>query len=407
MLSLCTAAMLSSAIPGTDPTGRNDSSVALNHFVRALCAQAVPLQDVYLSLEGGVFLMESPLAINASVQGCSGTLHIRDGTLISSPLLARLGSNESFLVAVMGYWTTGGVTLSRLTLACNHSSGGLRVDSAGHVHLLDSKVLNFRTYGVLGSQYLSGSGHDLVIERCLLTECTLAMSECADIDAKRGTGLLLAFSDSHVRNSVFTCSRAGIINRGGSNTFTDLHIWTSCTGLADYSTNTTIGFAEEGGATRISNCQLDNSRLVISQFRGTAIAGSVFQGTGRLELAWTPPAQPPPPVNHSSPICEYWRGALCGLQVTSNDFICTTATTCASIDVSALLPLPAARWVHVEGNAFENDDASLCSARSRCESTEACATLFVSGAAACDAHDSGANPAKHRHVSARMERAPF
>ena len=367
---------------GADPTGVNDSSLALNREIRRLCAVALPRQNVELSLENGIFRLDESLTINSSVVGCSGKLRISDGTLVAGPNLSGRGTNSSYLLMALGYWASG-LELSRLVLACNHSVGGLRVDSAGHVHLFDSKIVNFATNGVWGSHLLPGAGHDLVIARCLFTECTKQMEHCADIRGKRGTGLLLEFADSHVRNSVFTCSKAGVVNRGGSNTFTDLHIWTSCTGLAPYSSNTTVGFSEEGGVTRISNMQLDNSRLVLSHYRGTSILGSLFQGTGRLELARPQLPSPPPRVNQSSPTCEYWRGALCGLQVQSNRFICTTPSTCASIDASALGPVRSARWVSVVRNAFEDDRAALCSARRRCSSEAECAGLFQLGQA-CD-----------------------
>lgn len=169
--ALASALAAPPAIPGADPTGQNDSSIALNLYVRALCAAAAPLQEVALDLGFGVYRMDEALAINSSVSGCSGTLRIRSGTLLAGPPLGTRG-NHSFLVTVLGYWTPGGVELQQLTLACANTSGGLRVDSAGHVHLSDAKVLNFATFGVWGSALLRGSGHDLVVERSLLAECT-------------------------------------------------------------------------------------------------------------------------------------------------------------------------------------------------------------------------------------------
>eukprot|EP01045_Picozoa_sp_COSAG04_P047457 COSAG04_NODE_17721_length_461_cov_0.555249_1_plen_56_part_01 len=45
--------------PGSDPTGRTDSSAALNAAVRALCeatAEAPAPRDAVLDLAGGVYL---------------------------------------------------------------------------------------------------------------------------------------------------------------------------------------------------------------------------------------------------------------------------------------------------------------------------------------------------------------
>lgn len=79
--------------------------------------------------------------------------------------------------------------------------------------------------------------------------------------------ILMEFPDSHFRNTVIECGRAGVINRGGANTFHELHIWTSCTGSAGTpsSPNETVAFSEEaGGGTRISDMYIDNGIMEIT-----------------------------------------------------------------------------------------------------------------------------------------------
>jgi DhnA family fructose-bisphosphate aldolase class Ia len=68
-----------------------------------------------------------------------------------------------------------------------------------------------------------GQGHDLDVLRCRLTECTLGMEACADIGAKVATAIEIDFPDSHFRDTVITCGRAGVVNRGGANTFRSVH----------------------------------------------------------------------------------------------------------------------------------------------------------------------------------------
>lgn len=164
----------------------------------------------------------------------------------------KLLGNSSFLVTVLDYWSGLGVALDKIIFASNFNGGGLRVDAAHHVHVTDSSFVNFATIGVWGSNLL-GEGHDLVVERCRMTECTGSMENCADIHTKHATAIEIDFPDSHFRNSVITCGKAGVINRGGSNDFSNLHIWTSCTGPAPRGRNTTVAFFDFGGATRISN----------------------------------------------------------------------------------------------------------------------------------------------------------
>ena len=196
------------------------------------------------------------------------------------------------------------------------------------------------------------------------------MAQCADIDRKTGTGIKIDFPDSHFRNTVITCSRAGVVNRAGSNVFHMLHIWTSCTGNAPYSANNTIAFADEsGGGTRISDSYFDNAVVRISGYRGSTLTNSLFNGGARLELA---PSLYPGTPDPAATDCQYWRGAVCGLIVRNNQFLCGKMG-CASIDVS--YEFPQAAHVYIESNAFEN--ASLCTGDVHsCKGAADCAQLL-------------------------------
>ena len=286
-------------IPGADPTGVADSSAALNKAIRVLCNAtrvsplgAVVARDASLNLASGVYRLSAPIVVNASV-ACTGVLRIHDGTLLADSSLADhrvpsesnpAGTNHSFLVTVLDYWNGLGVTLDHIVFASNKTGGGLRVDAAHHVHVVDSQFLAFATVGIWGSNLL-GSGHDLAVDRCLLTECVHAMSACADIRKKQATAIMMEFPDSHFRNSVITCGKQGIVNRGGANNFKALHIWTSCTADASLSVNTTVGFADEVGSSRVSDCYFDNSLVVLSGYRGTTFVNNYFNGGARLVLA--------------------------------------------------------------------------------------------------------------------------
>eukprot|EP00041_Stephanoeca_diplocostata_P015989 m.310998 g.310998 ORF g.310998 m.310998 type:complete len:358 (+) comp20216_c0_seq13:110-1183(+) len=283
-------------IPGADPTGVNDSSAALNRAIRNICnatamhtesstllgVDRVP-RDAVLDLGGGIFRLNAPIAVDDTVV-CTGVLRIMRGTLLADERLADMGGNNSFLVTVISYWNGLGVSLEQMVFASNGTGGGVRVEAAHHVHIVDSNFLNFATVGIWGSRVTGVSGHELAVDRCRLTECTAGMSACADITQKKATAILLEFPDSHVRNTVITCGLMGIVNRAGSNTFITNHIWTSCTGDAPYGANNTIGFADEAGATRISDSYIDNCDLVLSGYRGTTITNNFFNGGARLVL---------------------------------------------------------------------------------------------------------------------------
>ena len=289
-------------IPGADPSGAADSSVALNKAIRRLCnatgsAGVSPLgtvggaiaRDASLDLEGGIYRLAAPIAVNASVV-CTGMLRIHGGTLLADPSLADhrvpsesnpAGTNHSFLVTVLDYWNGLGVTMENIVFASNGTGGGLRVDAAHCVHVVDSQFLAFATIGIWGSKLL-GMGHDLAVDRVRLTECVHEMAACADITKKQATAIVIEFPDSHFRNSVIACGKRGIVNRAGANDFKSLHIWTSCTGDESPSSNTTVGFADEVGSSRVSDCYFDNSLVVLSGYRGTTFVNNYFNGGARL-----------------------------------------------------------------------------------------------------------------------------
>jgi hypothetical protein len=295
--------------------------------------------------------------------------------LFAGPGLAAHGTNHSFLVEVLSYWHGLGVSLTNLNFASNGTGGGLRVDAAHHVHVQDSNFLNFATQGIWGSKLL-GMGHDLLVNHCRLTECTLPMAQCADISKKRATAILIEFPDSHFTNSVITCGLKGVVNRGGANTFRGLHIWTSCTGKAGESNggssvNTTVAFSEESGATRISDCYFDNAVLRVSGYRGSTISNSYFNAGARLELAQSKDSGKGK-IDPTDANCQYWKGAVCGMVVTSNRFSCS-GLTCATINVSHAIPAAASIYVH--DNTFESSNASVCSTKHSCFG-DSCKTLL-------------------------------
>merc|ERR1712224_556919 len=96
-----------------------------------------------------------------------------------------------------------------------------------------------------------------------------------------------------------------------------------------------------------------------------------FLGAARLQVA--PPLKMQA-INQSSPHCEYWRGAVCGLIVTNNRFDCTPGD-CAYLDHSEFA-MESARQVHVGTNHFEDESLALCTQKHDCSSKADCAGLL-------------------------------
>jgi hypothetical protein len=79
------------------------------------------------------------------------------------------------------------------------------------------------------------------------------------------------------------------------------------------------------GASRISDCYFDNAVLRVSGYRGSTISNSYFNAGARLELAQSKDSSDNGKINQTDEHCQYWRGAVCGMVVTSNRFSCSGA----------------------------------------------------------------------------------
>lgn len=121
--------------------------------------------------------------------------------------------------------------------------------------------------------------------------------------------------------------------------------------------------------------------IFLIRYRGTTVVNSYFNGHARLELAVPATSGSPDPTSNE---CQYWRGAMCGLVVTANQFSCSNGM-CATIDTTLYTPGQADQ-MHVAGNAFEQSNSSaVCTAKSTCDSKDDCKTLWKFGTA-CDKH---------------------
>jgi hypothetical protein len=144
----------------------------------------------------------------------------------------------------------------------------------------------------------------------------------------------------------------------------------------------------------------------MSGYRGSTITNCYFNGGSRLILA--PPVKvekqqnqtvvvplcteaKPCKVNITDPQCQYWRGAMCGLVVTSTRFLCGATckksspdapcpVQCATINTTAYIA-PSAADIYLESNTFEGKapDASVCTKDSKhsCVGEAECKGLFV------------------------------
>jgi hypothetical protein len=198
-------------IPGADPSGKRDSSAALNDWLRMLCADpgthAAPGQRI-LDLEAGTYRLDEPLVIDSSVN-CTGPLRVRGGTLLAGVGLAE----DRFLVEDVhrNYDRVIGMPLSfeHVVFASNHIGGGLLVNDSSFTTVADCNFVNFATFGIWTS------GADFRLDRSVLIECTDGMTNCAG--PLQATAMYIDGADSHFNRNVVACTHVGFVNANGDN----------------------------------------------------------------------------------------------------------------------------------------------------------------------------------------------
>lgn len=268
---------------GADPTGEADSSVAVLAALSAaanLSSRADPSvgsANIQVSLEGGLYRIDSPLQIPGNSKGVS----LVDGALVAGPGF----KSSRHMIEVMPQPGTGTPTelaFTNLVLDAAHRGGCFRSDSIVQMTVQEVFFLHYSTEGILGSSE-HGSGHELMVSKCFFAEYMWGEPGFNVKAMKTGTAVHMTYPDSHVIDSIIRCSRVGVYNEGGSNLFQGLHIYTTCDHGSD-AANMTDGYIAAGSQQRFIDGYIDSCVARVKTFGGTSIQNTLFFGQGRLVL---------------------------------------------------------------------------------------------------------------------------
>jgi hypothetical protein len=316
---------------GADPTGVNDSTAAIQAAVDAAGNTSAPVPDVYggkltVHLEGGSYMVSKPIQV-----GEAYGVAITGGSLFASAAFPP-----------DGYLLNGEqpkqLSLSTLTLDARHIGGCLRLDMGLQIIVTDVLFYGFRTHGVLADDQ-AGMGHELLLDSCFFAEYNWNEPGFNDKSKKFGTGVEMRYPDSHILNSIFRCSLYGVVNKAGSNQFSQLHIYTTCDHAAT-AANMTTGFLELGFQSRFLDGYIDNCNLEIGHASFlTEVSNTLFFGQAGIVVS---PSEANQPVT--------------GLRITGNTFSCTPQG-CGFIAVdqsNGTIAFDQMQGVAVMNNAFAN-----------------------------------------------------
>ncbi|KAJ9693209.1 hypothetical protein PVL29_012096 [Vitis rotundifolia] len=265
---------------GADPTGRSDSTEALQQAIFDAFASPIDghlmqgitnLGGVELHLDGGTYMISRPLRL-PDIGG--GNFMIHGGSLRASSdfptdrHLIELSSSSKSLSYEY-------ITLKDLMLDSNFRGGGIAVINSIRTTIDNCYVSHFTTNGIL----IQG-GHETYVRSSFIGQHITVGSDPREKDFS-GIGINIIGNDNAVTDVVVFSAAIGVLIEGQANVLTGVHCYNKATSLGG------IGiYLKSPGFTqnRILNCYLDFTGVVMDDpslkgiVEGVSIVHNMFSG---------------------------------------------------------------------------------------------------------------------------------
>ncbi|CAN1305481.1 Polygalacturonase QRT3 [Linum perenne] len=282
---------------GADPTGKNDSTEAiqsaLNDAFNQLNNQSLELMPgvkdaggAVIDLQGGSYRISKPITFPPSG---GGNLLFKEGSLRASPqfpperFLVELISPKSELLIYktddVGLFQGVGVYYEDITFRdilfdSAFRGGGILVVDTARVRITNSYFLNFTSKGILVQ-----GGHETFISTCFLGQHP-TVGNAKGEEFFSGTGIDLASNDNIVSDTVLFSSKVGLFIRGQSNLIIGVHTYNKMKRLGGVG----IYLKREAWYNRIQSCFIDFNSLVIEDPHYVHVTGNFFYGDANVIL---------------------------------------------------------------------------------------------------------------------------
>lgn len=286
---------------GADPTGKSDSTEALNKAISDafdgpskgfLMEGITNLGGPQVNLEGGNYLISKPLRLPAAGAGNlmihGGTLRASDdfptdGYLIdlsasssnSTSEEGKEGNNSVEFVSSSSSYNYEYITLKDLMFDSNYRGGGISVVNSLRTSIDNCYIAHFTTNGILVQ-----GGHETYIRNSFLGQHITAGGDAGENNFT-GTAINLIGNDNAVTDVVIFSAAIGIMVSGQANTFSGVHCYNKATGFG----GTGIYLKLPGlTQTRIVNCYMDYTGIVAEDPVQLHISSSFFLGDAYIVL---------------------------------------------------------------------------------------------------------------------------
>ncbi|XP_019089089.1 PREDICTED: polygalacturonase QRT3-like [Camelina sativa] len=284
---------------GADPTGRQDSSDAIlealtDAFQLQTGLEMLPhvsdLGGLVIDLQGGSYKIGKPLTFPSSG---GGNLVVKGGTLRVSKVFP--GNRHLVeLVPPNSKIFYDDVTFQDVLFDSSFRGGGIFVTNSARIRITDCYFLHFTTQGIKVK-----GGHETYISNSFLGQHSTVGGDRHEKDFS-GTGIDISSTDNAITDVVIFSAGIGISLSGEANIVTGVHCYNKATWFGG------IGILVKSHLTRIDNCYLDYTGIVIEDPVHVHVTNGLFIGDANIVL-------------------KSVHGKISGLNIVNNMFTSTTS----------------------------------------------------------------------------------
>ncbi|KAK8971064.1 Polygalacturonase QRT3 [Platanthera guangdongensis] len=214
----------------------------------------------------------------ASQRTCRTLQPPKDGSLRASDnfpadrYVIELRSNTS---QSSGNFNSEFVTISGIMVDANNRGGGISVLNSLRTTIIGCYIVHFSTDGIH-----IDSGHETLITNSFIGQHITAGGSWLEKQYS-GTGIRLMSNDNAITDVIIFSAAVGILVAGQANTLTGVHCYNKATSFG----GTGIYLKLPGlTQTRITNCYLDFTSIVVEDPAQLYISGSFFLGDANVVL---------------------------------------------------------------------------------------------------------------------------
>ncbi|KAG7546832.1 Pectin lyase fold/virulence factor [Arabidopsis suecica] len=282
---------------GADPTGGQDSSDAILEALTdafqlqtglEMLPRVADLGGLVIDLQGGSYMIGKPLRFPSSG---GGNLVVKGGTFRASEVFPgdrhlvelvasnsrktmKMSPEESF--SDQKDQSSGifyeDVTFQDVLFDSRFRGGGILVIDSARIRITNCYFLHFTTQGIKVQ-----GGHETYISNSFLGQHSTVGGDREERGFS-GTGIDISSNDNAITDVVIFSAGIGISLNGGANMVTGVHCYNKATWFGG------IGILVKSHLTRIDNCYLDYTSIVIEDPVHVHVTNALFLGDANIVL---------------------------------------------------------------------------------------------------------------------------